>query len=72
MKINKTVIDSKWYGLIGIVKVNAGHEIKWYIGTGLGFDLEMDELTIAERGMPFYPNHMNNFFNPDLHETEDM
>lgn len=70
--MKRKVIDSKWFGLIGIVKVDLGYEIKWYIGQGLGFDAKFDEEVIAERGMPIYPAHLKEFFNINVNESKDL
>ena len=56
------ILESVWFSpgdgmnLIGIVKIkNEFEEIKFYIGTGEGFDKEEDEKSIAEYGARF-PN----------------
>jgi hypothetical protein len=59
-----TIIESYWFGTIGIVKGHNGFETKWYIGQGLGFDQRSDEQHIAAHGMPFRPESMKYFFEP--------
>lgn len=45
-----------WYnGTIGIVKVDTGFEIKYYIGTGYGQDEKEDIEKILKHGSRFYP-----------------
>lgn len=47
------VIDSIWFGTIGIVAINSDdHGWKAYIGQGHGFDMSADEQLIADTGMP--------------------
>ena len=46
-------LGSVWFGAIGIVLMNNGHEEKAYIGSGLGFNQEADEKRILEWGKPF-------------------
>jgi len=54
-----TVLDSIWFHEmgsfkpIGIVKVDNGFEIKYYIGTCSGEDEEADSIKIMERGGRF-------------------
>ena len=49
------VIDSIWYGIIGIVRVRPEYgEDKFYIGNGSGVDQEHDEQVIARNGTPYY------------------
>jgi hypothetical protein len=59
---NSKIIDSVWFNRIGIVKVDTEFEIKWYIGEGKGLNQQEDEDTIANRGTPFYPKPLENFF----------
>lgn len=40
---------------VGIVKVDTGYEIKFYIGLGNGLDEQEDIKMILERGCRFYP-----------------
>lgn len=56
------VLNAVWYAtftgnvdLIGIVKVDDGFEIKYYIGTGNGKDEYKDIKRIIEYGDRFYP-----------------
>lgn len=49
------VLDSWWYGTIGIVKVYTGFEVKYYIGTGYGQDEKEDIDKILRFGSRFYP-----------------
>ncbi len=49
------VLDSWWYGTIGIVKVYTGFEVKYYIGTGYGQDEKEDIDKILKYGSRFYP-----------------
>lgn len=50
------ILESVWYGNIGIVKVQTEHDgIKLYIGVGEGLSQKEDELHIAAWGVPFYP-----------------
>jgi len=58
------IIDSFWFGLVGIVKIHNGFETKWYIGQGIGTDQKADELHIAQYGKPFRPKEMQWFFTP--------
>lgn len=45
-----------WYnGTIGIVKVDTGFEVKYYIGTGYGKDEKEDIEKILKFGSRFYP-----------------
>jgi hypothetical protein len=67
-KVN--VLESVWYGEIGIVKIDNGFEIKWYIGRGQGINQERDEQWIAAYGMPFYPQMLEQFFNIKKQENE--
>ena len=61
------VIDSIWYGVIGIVRVRPEYgNAKFYIGSGHGHDKEQDEQHIAEWGLPYYPQAVNEFCN--VHE----
>lgn len=59
------VLDSFWFGYIGIVKVKSGNhgEVKFYIGQGSGEDQHADEQHIARTGTPVYPQTLNLFFN---------
>lgn len=57
------VIDSVWFGVIGIVRVRPEYgPDKFYIGTGHGYNKEQDEQHIAEWGLPYYPEHLESFF----------
>ena len=49
------VLDAWWYGTIGIVKVDTGFEVKYYIGTGYGKDEKEDIEKIVKYGSRFYP-----------------
>lgn len=56
------VLDAFWYSpwnldnkQVGIVKVDTGYEIKFYIGLGNGLDEQEDIKMILERGCRFYP-----------------
>lgn len=56
------VLDVIWYSLfsanphaIGIVKVEADNEIRYYIGTGEGNDKKEDVQKIIDGGFRFYP-----------------
>lgn len=49
------VLNAWWYGTIGIVKVDTGFEIKYYIGTGYGQDEKEDIEKIVKFGSRFYP-----------------
>lgn len=61
------VIDSVWFGTIGIVRVRPDFgEDKFYIGQGLGLNKEYDEQAIAEQGMPYYPKMLEHFFTRDV------
>ncbi len=64
------VIDSTWYGKTGIVKVDTGFEVKWYIGEGFGVDQHLDEQHIAMHGMPVYPQVLEGFFNMKKQQNE--
>lgn len=50
------IVDTIWFsqgcapGIIGIVIVDNGFEIKAYMGTGFGFDAKIDALHIAQHG----------------------
>lgn len=56
------VIDSIWYGVIGIVRVRPAHgPDKFYIGSGHGHNKEQDEQHIAEWGLPYYPEVVSEF-----------
>lgn len=57
------VIDSVWFGNIGIVRVRPEYgDDKFYIGTGIGDIQHNDEQAIAMRGMPYYPKALEGFF----------
>lgn len=57
------VIDSVWFGTIGIVRVRPEHGYdKFYIGTGIGDNQHNDEQAIAASGMPYYPPMLEGFF----------
>ena len=46
------VLDSIWFGIIGIVAIDSnGFGWKCYIGTGIGLDKGEDEQKIAKTGM---------------------
>ena len=50
------ILESVWYGKIGIVKVQTEYQgVKYYIGNGNGFSQDEDEKLIAEWGSTFYP-----------------
>lgn len=58
MKIIKTV----WYSLftenshaVGIVTIDTGEEIQYFIGTGEGKSSKEDAKRIVENGFRFYP-----------------
>lgn len=52
------IVDSWYYGNIGIVKVHDDtiNVDKFYIGNILGINQEADEKYIKEWGMPFIPD----------------
>ena len=56
---NKEIVSSYWFSemgstrQIGIIKVNNGQELKYYIGTGLGENLKEDEERIMNSGGTF-------------------
>jgi hypothetical protein len=56
-----TILESVWFGPIGIVKVRLDGEIRFFIGIGRGWDQKMDERHISEWGNSFNPN--DPFFN---------
>ena len=59
-----TVVDSFWFGYIGIVKVKRNNgDIKFYIGQGQGEHQQIDEQAIAANGTPVSPDALNIFFN---------
>jgi len=55
----KKVTDSIWFSemgssnIIGIVKVDTGFGIKYYIGTASGENIKDDEVKIMEKGAHF-------------------
>lgn len=50
------VVDSVWYGTIGIVRVRPEYgNDEFYIGNGFGISQDLDEQDIARGGMPYYP-----------------
>jgi hypothetical protein len=57
------VIDAIWFNNIGIVKVDTGYGLKWYIGNGSGENAEYDKQYIAKYGIPVYPGVLKQFFN---------
>jgi hypothetical protein len=57
------VIDAIWFNNIGIVKVDTGYGLKWYIGNGSGENAEYDKQYIAKYGIPVYPGVVKQFFN---------
>lgn len=66
--MEKKVVDSIWFNemnslrVIGIVKVDTGFGIKYYIGTASGENLEKDEIQIMERGAKFPENSAKKLF----------
>lgn len=57
------VIDSFWFGYIGIVKVKSSNgEIKFYIGQGQGEHQQIDEQHIAANGSSVSPQALKMFF----------
>lgn len=63
------VIDSVWFGNIGIVRVRPEYgDDKFYIGIGAGDSQQTDEQAIAEWGMPYYPQALERFF--DVRNSE--
>ena len=56
-----TILESTWFQNIGIVKVELDGEVKFFIGTGHGWDKAMDERKIAKYGNTFTPE--DPFFN---------
>lgn len=59
------ILDSYWFTEmggtkpIGIVAVRTDHDgLKYYIGTGYGFDRELDEQRIAKKGARFHPKYI--------------
>lgn len=58
------IIDSVWFNLVGIVKVQdpITNEIKFYIGQGNGANQEKDEEFIANWGSPFQMEMFKAFF----------
>jgi hypothetical protein len=60
------VIDSIWFGAIGIVRVRPEYgEDKFYIGASDGTNQRQDEQKIARSGMPYYSSAVERFF--DVH-----
>lgn len=60
MSVN--IIDSIWYGKIGIVRVQPEHgDEKFYIGIGTGLNQKEDEYYIGNYGMPFNVDVINQF-----------
>jgi hypothetical protein len=58
MKMKYDVLESVWYGKVGIVKVNTTWDgIRWYIGVGEGLSQEDDEQHIAAYGNTFHADH---------------
>lgn len=50
------VLNAWWYGgNIGVIKVDTGFEIKYYIGTVYGQDEKEDIEKILKYGSRFYP-----------------
>lgn len=50
------VLNVWWYGgNVGIIKVDTGFEIKYYIGAGYGKNEEKDIQRIVNYGDRFYP-----------------
>lgn len=64
------ILDSVWFGTIGIVKIDTGFETKWYIGKGEGISQKDDEEFIASYGTPFYPKMLSLFFMDNISRTE--
>lgn len=57
------VIDSVWFGVIGIVRVRTEYDgDKFYIGIGGGSSEHEDEQHIAAYGSPYYPEALKTFF----------
>lgn len=63
------IIDSYWFGLIGIVRIHNGFETKWYIGSGVGRDEQADAEHIATYGVPFHPELLKSFLSSVEHES---
>jgi hypothetical protein len=58
------VVDSFWFGYIGIVRVKTGNgDIKYYIGQGKGEHQHADEQHIAGYGQPVSLDGLNLFLN---------
>lgn len=57
------VVDAIWFNTIGIVKVDTGYGLKWYIGNTSGENEEYDKQYIAKYGTPVYPGVIKEFFN---------
>lgn len=68
------ILDSVWFGnltegtTIGIVKINTGYGVKWYIGLAEGDDKSYDEQFIAKWGTPIFPDQLKEFFDIDIKE----
>lgn len=63
------ILESVWFSslaemtTIGIVKIDTGYGLKWYIGVVEGLDQDYDEQYIAKWGTPIYPTTLKEFFN---------
>jgi hypothetical protein len=68
MEAEVNIIESVWFtlktgpGIIGIVKIDDGYNVKWYMGTASGLDEKQDEQQIAKFGTPVYPSMLKQFF----------
>ena len=71
---NIQIINSTWFnemgstrpiGIVAAKDVNT-LEVKMYIGTGLGQDIEEDEESIVRAGAKFFIDDVNGFFTDSL------
>jgi hypothetical protein len=59
------ILDRTWFsgpeGYIGIVAVDNGFEIKFYVGTGYGMNEQVDAEKIASNGAKLYAGPLIDF-----------
>lgn len=62
------VVNTLWFtgpfNTIGIVKVDTGYGIKYYMGMGAGNDAEADQQYIAAHGVRVHPELVKSFLTP--------
>ena len=68
-----TIVDTKWFGRIGVVKTFNGIDTKFFIGKGVGINIDVDESIIVETGVEFKATDLTEFLNPIINvEFKEM